>query len=823
MLSRAREQTVLWGKLLRYAWRGIGRRRSFAAVALLTLALGIGVTTAVFNIFYAVLMRPLPYGHPERLVRIWASFPAMGVARAPLSGGLLREIERRNRAFAAVGGIWVVGPTTVTGLQPEQVKAARVTVNFFDVLGVPAARGRTFVTDDNGGPATVLSEGFFRRRFGGDASLLGKRLPMEGTDIQVERPVGARVLAGVLPRDFQLEFAPDANVPADVDVFNTFDFAFYEGLNQYYLRLVARLKPGVSAAEAQRDLDRVAAEVRATYAEFARQNLHLALAGVQDDAFAGVRPALTALFAGAAFVLLICCVNVTSLLLARANDRRKEIAIRLALGASRGRILGEYLAEGLLLCSLGGAAGVLVGGAVFRGLLAIRPERLARMDAGLSGPGIVFAAVASLAAAAVFGLVPAVQSFGLDRLEALRNSGRAWLGQEHRRAGRVLVVAEIAIGFLLVTGAGLAAHSLSRIDRVRPGFEPGHVLTFQLAVASAFRSPADVAAWEAQLAALPGVERVGASTHLPLDADVPNWYSPFWLVGTGEKQTEAGVADLRPVTPGFLAAIGARLLEGRYFDQRDRAASQQVVIVDESLARAAWPGQSAIGLKIVAEHVTDRGFENLPCVVVGVVGHVRNHSLTQEVRGQIYIPFEQSRRSPLTFVLRTSVPPLSLVPAIRSRLLQINPDAAIAKVRPMSDYVAREIAPAGFTAVLAAIFGALALLLAATGIYGVLDYQVSRRRPEMGIRMAVGARPRDVLGLVLREGLWLSLAGVLLGAAGALVAAARLGALLYGVSAHDPVSYGLALVLLPAAALLGCGRPAWRAAGADPAAIMRLE
>jgi putative ABC transport system permease protein len=822
MEMRAALQTFL--NDVRYAWRGLRRRPSFALIAVATLALGIGVNTAVFSVFHAVLMRPLPYQHPEQLVRIWAEFQSRGIARAPLSGGMLREIEQRNRAFSGVAGVWVVGPSTFTGDTPEQVKSARVTVNFFDLLGIRPARGRSFTKEDHGGPATLLSYGFFRRRFGADNGVIGKRLPIQVTGITSAGPTGSNTLAGVLPADFQLQFAPDANVPTDVDVFDTFDFDIYEGMTQYYLRLVARLKPGVSVAEAQRDLDRVAAEIRSAYSEFGSEHLQLKLAGLQDDAFGDVRPALTALFAGAGFVLLICCVNVTSLLLSRAGDRRKEIALRLALGASRVRILRQLLVEGAVLSWLGVSVGIAVGWAVFRGLLAIRPERLARIeDAGPRWPVLALAAAVALAATLLFGISPALQSFRMDHMEALRKSGRGWVGRSHARVGGALVVVEIILGFVLVTGAALTARTLSKIEAVHPGFEPKQLLTFQLAVASAFRSPRELADWEAELAALPGVKRAGAATHLPLDNDLPNWYGPYHPDGMTEVQAAGLAADLRPVTPGFLPAMGAHLIEGRYFDQRDREDGQQVVIVDDSLARLSWPGQSAIGKRLEAEHVTSRGFENVSCVVVGVVGHLHNHSLTQEVRPEIYMPFEQSRRSPMTFVLRTSVPPLSLVPLIREALRRRSPNAAIAKVRPMAEYMEREIAPAKFTAVLAAIFGALALLLAATGIYGVMNYQVSRRLPEMGIRMAVGASARDVLGLVLWEGLTLAAAGVVLGAASAFAAARWLGALMYGVSTHDPLSYVLALALLPAAALLGCWRPAWRAAGSNPAEIIREE
>jgi putative ABC transport system permease protein len=794
----------------RYALRGLRRRPSFTLIALTTLALGIGVNTAVFSVFYGVLLHPLPYNHPERLAIVWSSFRTAGHARAPVSGAVLGEIERRNRSLAGVAGIWTL-TRTFTGDNPEQVKCARVTTNFFDLLGVHAAHGRTFAKEDNGSPAIMLTDGFFRRRFAGDAHLLGKGVPMDWEN----------TLVGTLPPDFQLHFAADSNVPADVQVFDTFDNHVYQDRKQYYIRVVARLKPGVSMAEAQRDLDRVGKEIGGAYAEYTTEDLRFTLAAMQADAVRDVEPALAALFAGSAFVLSICCVNVASLLLARAAGRRKEMALRLSLGAARGRIICQLLVEGGVLCLLGGSAGVAVSWASFRGLLAIRPERLARMaDAGLSWQVLSFAAACSLAAALLFAFVPAIDSLRLNFMSILRTGGRGWLGRLHRRAGGALIAGEIALGFVLVTGAALTARTLAQIERVHPGFEPRHLLAFQVSNGIPGRAVAD---WEAQLAALPGVERVGATSHLPLDTDIPNWYGPYQPEGIDANQAATLVADLRCVTPGYFAAIGARLLEGRYFDQQDRAGGRQVAIVDDSLARTTWPGQSAIGKKITAEHASDNGFEPRLSVVVGVVEHLHNQSLTKQIRGQIYMPFLQSARSPLTFVLRAGVDPLSLVPTIRRMLRDRSRTAAMAKVRPMTEYVSREIAPVSFTAVLAAIFGALALLLAVTGVYGVFNYQVSQRRPEMGIRMALGAHTRDVLLLILREVGTLAAAGVLIGAATALVAARWLGTLLYGVGPFDPLSYGLALLFLPSAALLGGWRPAGRAAAANPAELIREE
>jgi putative ABC transport system permease protein len=797
----------------RYAWRAMRRRPSFTAVAALTLALGIGANAAVFSAFYAVLLRPLPYDNPERLVLLWASFRSAGNARAPVSGTILREVGIRNRSLAGVAGIWTA-TRTFTGDEPEQVKCARVTANFFDLVGVRAAAGHTFTPLESGTPAIVLANGIFHRRFGGNPATLGKAVPMQGR---------AGILAGVLPADFQLFFAPDANVPGDVQVFDTFGPGVYLGRKEYYIRLVGRLKPGVRLADAQADLDRVGGEIRGAYADYAAEDLRFTVAGMHADAVRDVKPALAVLFAGSAFVLLICCVNVASLLLSRASERRKEIALRLALGASRGRILRQLLAEGFALAALGGATGAAVGWGGFRLLLAIRPERLARIGgAGVNWTVAVAAAVAAPGAAILLGIAPALESFRVDLIETLRTSGRGWMGRLQRRAGAALVVAEIALGFVLVTGAVLAARTLARVEQAAPGFEARHLLAFQIAGA-VDGPPSAMRDWEAQLAALPGVERVGATSHLPLDTDIPNWYGAFRPEGVSEQDAAALVSDLRCVTAGYFSAMGTRLLEGRFFNSDDRAGTQPVAIVDEMLARSTWPGQSAIGKKLDAEHVTQKGFVPVASVVVGVVEHVHNQSLTRRVRGSIYMPFEQSPRSPLTFVVRSTGDPLALVPAVREALRRRTRTAALAKVRPMTQYVAREIAPVSFTAILAAVFGALALLLAATGIYGVLRYQVSQRLPEMGIRMALGARASDVLRLIAGEALWLATIGVALGAAGALAAGRWIGALVYGVGPRDPLSLAAALVLLPAAAMLGAWRPAARAASATPAEVIREE
>jgi predicted permease len=794
---------------LRYACRGLRKQRSFSSIVLITLALGIGVNTAVFSVFYAVLMRPLPYQDPDRLVLIWVNLKARGAVQISANGEIFVEVERRQRSMTGVAGIWVTPPSTFPGDPPVQVKSAFVTTNFFDVLGVPAAIGRTFVASDRGQEGTVLADTFWRHHFGADRALVGRA------------SLGDIALIGVLPASFQLHFAPAANVPGDVQVFHTWGSGFEQEPNTI-IRMVARLRAGLTIADAQRDLDRVAAGMQADRSEFARDSLRLRVVGMQDDAFRDVAPALTVLFAGGGFVLLICCVNVAGLVLARGSDRRREIAFRMALGASRARIARLLVAEALALSVAGGAAGAAAGWLVFRGLLAIRPERLARIEEpNLVWSALGYAAAASLAATLAFAFTSALQNRHVRDIEALRAKGQGWLGRLQRHAGRALVVGEITIGFVLVTGAALAARTLFNVERIRPGFDQEQLLAFQLPG----MPPSRMAQWEERFANVPGVTRAGVISHLPFDSTLPNWYGDFWVDKGAERSSFT--ADSRAVTPGYLPAIGARLVAGRHFTAQDDQRAPDVVIVDDLLARTVWPGESALGKTIDAEHMTTRGtpFEFVPSVIVGVVEHVHTHSLTNETRPQIYSPFAQNTRErfPQTFVLRTTVPPLSLVPDLRATLRALDPTMAMDKLLPMSAYVSREVAPVGFTAALAALFGALALLLAATGIFGLLNYQVSRRMGEIGTRMAMGATTRDILHLVLREGVALVVAGVLLGLIGALAAGSGLGSVLYGVSSTDPVSFGLAVLLLPAAALLGCWRPARRAASANPSQLLRAE
>ncbi len=812
-----------WAKDLRFALRMMRKAPGFTATVVLTLALGLGGTTAIFSVVKAALLDPLPYADPARLVILWTEFRQSGVLRAPASGFELQEIRARSRSFEGIAGIWAGNGTFLGENEPEQVKIGNVTGDFFLVLGAKPLLGRILLPDDEGlgkPPVVLLSYGLWNRRFAADPAIVGRPVRMDGFN---------PVVVGVMPPEFRMMFPPDSQVPAEIQAWLPFrDNIYAAPRGDYYLRLVGRLKPAVTLSVVDAEVDAIASDLRRGFSEFANDELHLHTVPLHDDAVREVRPALLALLAGIAMVLLIACVNVAGLLLARSSLRRKEIALRAALGASRGRVFRQVLLESLALAAAGGATGVVVAWLALQRLTALAPpgvllQGTLRLDWGMLG----FAAVVTLSAGILFGIAPALQASRVNLLEALQEAGRAAATVMRGRARAVLVVAEVAMGFVLLVGAGLMARTFVEVLRVDPGFRTAGLLTFEMDLPLG-RYPDDelrvrlVRDVEERLRALPGVELVGSISHLPLD-DYANWYGPYFPEGASDEQKRGLMADHRTATPEYFQAIGAQFIAGRTFTALDEEARRPVVVIDQRVAREAWPDQDPIGQKLVCEHITQGNFAPGPAEVVGVIRHIQHHALTRQVRGQIYIPLSQSVRWHTSVVVRTAGDPLTLAPAVRGEIAKLDKDLAISKLRPMGFYLDRARAASRFTMLLAAVFGALALLLAALGIYGVVAYSANQRTREFGIRMALGARPRDVRGQVLREGITLALGGLLLGAAGAMLVGRFLQALLFGVTANDLPTYLACAVILPAIALLACWLPANRAARRDPLTVLRAE
>jgi predicted permease len=821
--SRAGAGLEAFWQDFRYALRMLGRSRGFSFVAVATLALGIGANTAIFTVLDATLIAPLPYADPSRLVMLWTDYREARQPRVPASGHEVLEIRRRSRELAEVAGIWV-GAGSLTGEgEPERVRLALTTPNFLSIFGVPPALGRTLQpSDDWSGPSVVLSDGFWRRRFGGDPAAVGKAVRIDG---------GLATIVGVMPAGFDVLFAGDSSVPPGIEVFTTFGRDLAEmPRDMGWIRMIARLAPGATVASAQAEVSGIAERLREEFAEYKTPGLDLQVVPLHADAVRDVKPALLALFAGVGLVVLIACANVANLLLARATRREKEIGLRAALGASRGRIARQLLTESLVLSGLGALLGLLVGRLGLSALLALRPASLSGLaPSGLSGTVLAFTVVLAVATGLICGLVPAVAASRRDLSRALQEGGRNAWGGGRTRPQRALVFAEVALGFLLLVGAGLLARTFVALSGADPGFRPERTLTFQVS-AQGGRYPDDAS--RRQLAktlrerfqALPGVEVVGAVSHLPFD-DYPNWYEYYWREGAPDSEKNTAMADHRAVLPGFFESLGVPLVRGRTFTESDDAEHPNVIVVDESLARKAWGAADPIGKRLNVSFLHEGSFDSTLAEVVGVVRHVRYRDLGADGRGQVYVPFFQSVRPELAFTLRAALRTDAgalAVPA-RREVARVDPDLAVSKVRLLGDYVRQASASARFTTLIAASLAALALLLAGIGIYGVLAYSVAQRIGEIGVRLALGGRPRDIVWMVLRQTVGLVAAGLTAGLVGSLLVTRLLQKLLYGVGPRDLATLAAAAAVLAAAGIAAAVLPARRAARVDPLIALRGE
>jgi len=810
-------------KDLLYAARTMRRAPGFTFAAVLTLALAIGGISAIFSVVKVVLLDPLPYKQPERLVVVWNEFQKMGLKRAPGAGFALVQLRERSKSFESIGGIWTSNGTFLGEGDPEQVKIGQVTGNFLPTLGTAPHIGRLLLPDDEGPgkpPVIVLSYGLWQRRFGGNPAVVGRPVQMDGA---------SPVVVGVMPPQFRMAFGSDAQVPPELQAWRPFSYPIAAApRNQYFLRLIGRLQPGVSLARANEDVAAIGAQLRNEFPEYANDQIGFNVVPMQGDFVREIRPALLALFAGVALVLLIACVNVANLLLARAGARHKEMALRAALGASRGRIMRQLLVESVALALAGATAGLLVGWWGLQQLSALAP-------AGLLPPGsmhmdlsiLAFTAAVALGCGILFGLAPALEASKVNLVDALQSGTRSTSSLLRGRARAALIVSEIALGFILLVGAGLMIRTFVAVQHVNPGFRAANLLTFEMDLPGR-RYPGDekhvnlVRAVEEKLRALPGVQSVGGVSHLPLD-DYANWYSPFSPEGAPAEKKNALMADHRSTTSGYFATIGAQLVAGRFFNALDEEARRPVVVIDERVAREAFPGQDPIGKNLEFEKITQGNFANGVSEVVGVIRHIQHHALTKQVRGQIYIPFSQSVRWHISYVVRTSGDPAAQTGAVRGAVAAIDKDLAISKLRPMTFYLDRAMSATRFTMVLAAIFGALALALAAVGVYGVVAYSVTQRTREFGVRLALGAQHADIVRQVLREGMTLAVIGMVVGLAGALALSRLLTSLLFGVTPVDPVTFTAVALALPLVALAACWLPARRAAGRSPVAALRTE
>ena len=801
---------------LHFAARSLRRNPVFTLVAALTLALGIGANTAIFSVVNGVLLRPLPFREPDRLVRLYTSFRGSGELRYAISQPEFMDYKGLAGVFENAGAYSGLD-MTLTGVgEPERVRAVTVTRDLLPTLGLQPVRGRNFEGADgrNGGePLVIISHDFWQQRFGGDPALLGRTLSLNGRE---------RRVVGILPPDVTFERA-QALIPHYINPDSM------TGRSANFLSGVARLKPGITIEQAQRELDALTRRVQAEYPQNYPESMGFGatVVGLRDVMVGDVRPALLTLLGAVGMVLLIACANVANLLLARGEARQREVAVRMALGAGRWRVVRQLLTESTLLAVVGAIGGVLLAWWGTKALLAVNPEAIPRLQevridvtVGLVTLGL------ALLTGMIFGLAPAMQMVRLELQSSLKEGGRGSEGGGRQRIGRALVASEIALAVVVVIGAGLLMRSFWTLQRVDPGFAADNMLVVDMAVPGARYDDVKTVTFYRQLvdrmAALPGVRGAAAANDMPPVADGKNW--DIIIDGQARAPGQAWPSpNIRAVTREYFDVMGIRPAAGRLFGPGDARGSQPVAVVNEAAVRAIWKGESPVGKQVKFD-------KDYPWItIVGVAKDTRSAGLDAPVPGEMFILQDQTPETAdgaergMYVILRTAGDPGALAAAARRTVQEADPLLAITGIRTMDDIMARSLARQRFTMLLLGVFGAVALALAAIGIYGIMAYAVRRRTREIGIRMALGARPAQVLGLVVGQGMRLAAIGLAVGVAAAFVATRLMERLLYGVSATDPVTFAGIATLFAAVAFVASWLPARRAVATNPTTALRAD
>jgi predicted permease len=806
------------GQDIRYAARILRKNSAFTAVAVLALALGIGANTAIFSVVNGVLLRPLSFPEPDRLLLIFETTTAFGQTSAAYPNFV--DWRRTSRSFTGMAA-YRTDDFNFTGAgEPDQLAGAHVSANLFPMLGVTPLLGRNFLPEEDrhGAACTVmLTYGFWKQRFAADPNVLGKTLTLNGASCAV---------IGVLPRD--LRFQEDARIFVPIEQWNSVELGMRE--SHPGLRVVGRLKQGVTIAAAQAEMASVSGALARQYPK-TNTGAGVKLVPMKDDLVGNIRPTLLLLAGAVGLVLLIACANVANLLLARATARKRELAIRAALGAGRARVVRQLLTEGVVL-SLGGAiAGLLLARWGTSLVLAAAPDILPRSgEIGIDPYVLLFTLAVSIVTGVLFGLAPAIRGAQANPQEFLKEGTRGAGGGRHRTEG-IFVAAEVALALVLVMGAGLMIQSIWRLWKVDPGFNTRNVLTAQTALSPTVMAspPAMRLAFRQMLervAAVPGVRSAAITNGLPLsERDNEN---SFWLgAGPQPAPDQMTTAMFYVVTPDYPSVMQIPLDRGRFFTDRDNAASPLVVVIDDVLAKSIFPGQDPIGRRISLAALG-------PVEIVGVVGHVKQWGLdsddTASIRSQFYFPFMQIPDkfmsevvSGFILALRTGPEPTSLLSAVRAQVAGPAHDQPIYTVRTVEQIVSASLGERRFTMLLLIIFAATALLLAAIGIYGVMSYAVTRRTHELGIRTSLGASRREIIALVMGHGMRLTAIGLAAGVVASLALTRFLAGLLYGVRPADPATLAAVTVLLGTIALVACYIPARRATHVDPMTALRHE
>jgi len=796
---------------LRYAWRGLRRSPGFTAVAVATLALGIGINTAVLGVVNGVLLRPFPFPRADRLVAVREDAPEKGMLGMTASPPNFLDWRAQSRSFSDLAA-YARSSDPLTGpAEPEQVDYASTTGTFFSVLGVRPMIGRFYGAEECAAGkdhVAVLGHALWTRRFGGRADAVGSTIRLGGEPYTV---------IGVAPPE--LEFPLGTH-----DLWTPLDFGpdVEKQRGAHYISVVGRLRDGVSLAAAETEMKGIAARLAAEYPDKNKGHT-VSLLILKDQIVGKVRPALIVLTGAVALVVLIACANVANLLLARGARREREIAVRRALGASRARIVRQLLTESSLLAAAGTAAGVALASFADRLIVRFGPSGIPRLaEAGIDGT--VLAATAAIAAgtALLFGLAPALRATTPNLTASLREAAPG-ASPTRRRLRDFLVAGEMALALLLLAGAGLLVKSFARLVHVDPGFRPDHVLTFDLTLDAKYKDPASRSSFYrsllAELDRIPGVRASGAVFCAPLSRS--NFSSSFTVEGAPVPKADEPSMKLRVVSPDYFSTMRIPLVAGRLFTDADRRGGQRVLLLTRSAARRFWPRGDAIGkyLRMGARPVR----EDVEGTVVGIVGDTRDESLSEQPEPAAFFPLDQVGVSGLTVVVRTAQRPESIGNAVRDSVRRADPDLPVVRMTTMEDVVSQSVSAPRFYAFLLAVFSIAALLLAAIGIYGVLSYAVAARTREIGVRIAIGARRRNVVGMVLAGAARLAAIGLASGLAAALLLTRLLSGILFGVKPFDPATYAAVSAILFAVALLAALVPARRASSVDPMTALRQE